>query len=194
MKVKFLTKGKSSIKVSLDDLKSDEILCILSNLSRIDGNFKKDTQARNIMMHVDCLIDTIKVKINTDLADSYYDEVDLANKLQTAIPDLWDLYKERRSPTELTIDQLDTMELFALILLYKFREKIEFPAKNPNLTPEEKDEAHKRLIHAALLQQMEQAPYEKEFIVPTSKYLKACSNASSELKERRRVKKILITD
>lgn len=174
MRVIFKPKGVISVKVNLDDLQSDEILTTLSRLSLVHDEFRKEIDILGVLLEVRCMIKTIERKDKINLADILGREKELANKLQVALPDLWDMYKKLKSPIELTIDQFDTVETFALIWLYGFKEQVEAVEAHPIPWTEETAGAYKRLVHAALLRLMEKAPYEREFLIPAREYFHAC--------------------
>ena len=174
MRVIFKPKGTISVKVNLDDLQSDEILTILSRLSLVHDEFRKEIDVLGVLLDVRCMIKTIERKEKINLADILAREKELADKLQAALPDLWDMYKKLKSPIELTIDQYDTVETFALIWLYGFKEQIEAVEEHPTPWMEDTADAYKRLVHAALLRLMEKAPYEREFLIPARAYFHAC--------------------
>lgn len=170
-----MPKGQTSVKLSLDDIKDDEVLTIMSRLSLVLESFKKDINTFGVMLDVRYLICAIERKAKINLADTLNREKDLANKLQVVLPDLWDMYRKTKSPMEMTIDQFDTLETFALVWLYGFKEQVKAVEAHP-LPETDTMEAYKRLVHAALLRLMEKAPYEREFIIPTRKYMHACDN------------------
>ena len=176
MRIIFMPKGTTSVKISLDDLQSDEVLTILSRLSLIDDNFKDEIKVRDVMSDVNCMIHTIERKDKVNLADILGRERELADRLQVALPDLCDMYRKIKSPMTLTIDQFDTVETFALIWLYGFKEQVDAVKAHPTPESEETTDAYKRLVHAAMLNLFEFAPYEREFFFPTRQYLRACDN------------------